>query len=304
MTTTMNAILPADKVYVPLDGRGVLALSGADIRPFLQGLISNDIDKVAAERAIYAAFLTPQGKYLHDFFVAETAAGLLLDGEVARREDLLRRLKLYRLRSKVELADATDRYRVVALIGEAALAAVGLPAEPGAAKPFAGGAAFVDPRLAAAGARAILPREADTAAIDGLGFTAGDEADYDRLRLSLGLPDGSRDMVVEKATLLESGFDELNGVEWDKGCYMGQELTARTKYRGLVKKRLMPVTVDGTAPEAGTPILAGDKEAGEMRSSSDGQGLALMRLEALDKAARFTAGAARITPRKPDWAES
>ena len=120
----------------------------------------------------------------------------------------------------------------------------------------------------------------------------------------LGLPDGSRDMVVEKATLLESGFDELNGVDWDKGCYMGQELTARTKYRGLTKKRLMPVDIDGPVPPSGTPVMVDGKEAGEMRSARGGVGLALIRLEHLDKAAgaRFTAGEARITPRKPDWA--
>ena len=109
-------------------------------------------------------------------------------------------------------------------------------------------------------------------------------------------------MVVEKATLLDSGFDELNGVDWDKGCYVGQELTARTKYRGLTKKRLLPVRIDGPAPDPGTPVMAGGRQAGEMRSARDGLGLALMRLEALKQDGGFTAGEARITPHKPDWA--
>jgi hypothetical protein len=126
------------------------------------------------------------------------------------------------------------------------------------------------------------------------------------LRLTLGVPDGSRDLVVEKSILLESGFDELNGVDWQKGCYIGQELTARTKYRGLIKKRLLPVTIAGPLPAPGTPVLLGTEDAGEMRSASDGMGLALLRLEALGAASAekpLTAGQARLTPRRPDWAK-
>src|SRR6185503_18496273 len=107
-------------------------------------------------------------------------------------------------------------------------------------------------------------------------------AEYEALRLELGVPDGSRDLPVEKAILLENGFDELHGIDWQKGCYMGQELTARTKYRGLVRKRLLPVEIEGPLPAPGTPVMAGDKEAGEMRSGADGLGLALLRLEHLE----------------------
>ena len=134
----------------------------------------------------------------------------------------------------------------------------------------------------------------------------GSATAYDRLRVALGVPDGSRDLKVEKAILLENGFDELNGIDWDKGCYMGQELTARTRYRGLVRKRLMPVEIDGPAPDAGTPVMLGDKEAGEIVSTTDGLALAMLRLEYLDPPpapGAFTAGTARVTPRKPDWAK-
>ena len=128
------------------------------------------------------------------------------------------------------------------------------------------------------------------------------------IALSLGLPDGTRDMIVDKSILLESGFDELNGVDWNKGCYMGQELTARTKYRGLIKKRLMPVEIEGAVPEAGTPLILNGKDVGEIRSTAQtdggGLGLALVRLETLEDGATptFEAGDARVTPRKPDWA--
>jgi folate-binding protein YgfZ len=120
------------------------------------------------------------------------------------------------------------------------------------------------------------------------------------------VPDGSRDLVIDKAILLESGFDELNGVDWQKGCYIGQELTARTKYRALIRKRLLPVAVEGPLPEPGTAVMLGDKEAGEMRSGRDGMGLALLRLDAVDNAAAsgvpLTAAEAKLRPVKPDWA--
>jgi folate-binding protein YgfZ len=123
--------------------------------------------------------------------------------------------------------------------------------------------------------------------------------DYDALRIGLGAPDGSRDLEVERSPLLENGFDELHGIDWDKGCFMGQELTARTKYRALIKKRLLPVAIEGPAPEPGTQITAEGKDAGVLRSSVDGVGLALLRLDRLD--APLVAGEARLIPKKPDW---
>jgi tRNA-modifying protein YgfZ len=288
-----------------LADRAVLEVAGADRRAFLQGLVSNDVEKVAADRAVYAALLTAQGKYLHDFFIAEIGEAFLLDAEAARLADLKRRLGLYRLRAKVTLGENGDRYIVAAAFGGDALSLLDLPEEPGAAVPFAGGIAYVDPRLPELGARLLLRRGAGLTPLESAGFRIDDGTEYDRLRLTLGIPDGSRDLAVEKAILLESGFEELNGVDWRKGCYIGQELTARTKYRALIKKRLMPVAVDGPLPAPGTPIMLGDQEAGEMRSGRDGLGLALLRLEALDEASAgkpLTAGTARLVPHKPRWA--
>lgn len=295
-------------VYALLEERGLLAVSGAEARPFLQALISNDVDKVTPERAIYAALLTPQGKFLHDFFVAEVEGRLVLDCEGARLADLERRLTMYRLRAEVTIEDMSGEWRVAALIGEAALAALGLMPEPGRAMSLSGGGvAFTDPRLATIGGRAILPGDGAAAALEGLGLAPREAADYDRARLAAGLPDGSRDMIVEKSTLLESGFDELRGVDFDKGCYVGQEITARVKYRGLVRKRLMPVAIEGPLPAPGTPIMAGEREAGELRSGRDGAAIALLRLDAIEQADQagtaLTAGEARVSPLKPDWAE-
>ncbi len=295
---------------VILESRGVLRVTGPDARPFLQGMISNDVDKLTPERALWAAFLTPQGKFLHDFFLVQPAASaagaeaILLDCEAARRDDLRRRLGIYKLRAKATVEDASAEYRVAALFGDEALSAVDLPAEPGRALAAAGGTVYVDPRLAALGARALLPAATADRALADAGFALADLAAYDSLRISLGIPDGSRDLEVEKALLLEIGFDELHGIDWKKGCYVGQELTARTKYRGLVKKRLLPVEIDGPRPPPDTPVMLAGKEAGVMRTAVDNVGLALLRVEHLEAAAAgaLTAGEARLTPRKPAWA--
>src|SRR5437764_11118491 len=289
----------AEAKFVILDSRGILAVSGPDRRAFLQGLVSNDVEKVAPDRAVYAALLTAQGKYLHDFIMAAAGDAIWLDAEAARLADLKRRLSMYRLRAKVAIDDLPD-LAVAAVFGEGAQAALGLPEAAGAARPFGKGLAFVDPRLTALGARVILPRDRIRGALAEAGLAEADFAAYDRHRLALGIPDGSRDLVLEKSILLESGFDELNGVDWQKGCYVGQELTARTKYRGLVKKRLFPVRLDGPAPP-GTEVALGGKDAGEMRSSRDGVGLALLRLDAVAAGQPLSAGGATLTPIQPDW---
>jgi hypothetical protein len=180
-------------------------------------------------------------------------------------------------------------------------APLGLPDDPGAARPLGDGVAFTDPRLAALGARAILPRDEIRSVLGQSGAAEVDFAEYDRLRLALGVPDGSRDLVLDKSILLEAGFDELNGVDWNKGCYIGQELTARTKYRGLIKKRLFPVRFEGPAPEPGSIVTLDGREAGEMRSSRDGIGLALLRLEAVAKHEKLSIGDCDLEPLTPDW---
>ena len=285
--------------FTQLPERGILAVSGPDRRSFLQGLVSNDVEKLASGRAVYAALLTPQGKYLHDFIMVEQGETIWLDAEAARLADLRRRLSMYRLRAKVEIAERPE-LGVAAVFGDGALPALGLPDEPGAVRPVRGwgragrsasgrtrGARHRGPRCVSP----ALPNRADRGR-----FRA-----YDRHRLALGVPDGSRDLVPEKSILLESGFDELNGVDWQKGCYVGQELTARTKYRGLIKKRLFPVRIDGPAPEPGAMITLDGKDAGEMRSARDGIGLALLRLEAASETAALSAANARLVPYRPPW---
>jgi len=292
--------------FAPLEDRGILEIAGADRKAFLQGLVSNDVQKLGPHRALYAAFLTPQGKYLHDFFLVEQGEAILLEGERARLPDLQRRLSLFKLRAKVTLTEVSDRFSIAVAFGDGAGAKLGLPGDLGATGPCGDGIAYIDPRLRELGARVILPRATGTHPLEAAGLAQAEPADYDRLRLSLGVADGSRDLQVEKAILLEAGFDELHGVDWDKGCYMGQELTARTKYRALIKKRLIPVQIQGQLPEPGTIVKLGEQEAGEIRSGRGDLALALLRLEAMDEATKsgtpLLAGAARVTPLKPAWA--
>jgi len=291
-----------ERLYCELRARGVIEIAGEDRVAFLQGLVSNDVTKASASRAIYAALLTAQGRYLFDFFIVARGDALYLDTEAARRAELQRRLAIYKLRAKVGLRDASADFVVAAAWGDGTGGALGLSGL-GAATEFAGGVAYIDPRLEALGARFLLPRER-IEAIAQSGFARGDADAYDRHRLALGVPDGTRDLVPEKALPMESGLDELGAIDWQKGCYMGQELTARMKYRALVKKRLLPVALEGGAAAPGTPITQAGSDAGELLSSRDGRGLALLRLEAVESAqngADLMAGAARIKPEKPGW---
>src|SRR3984957_7757128 len=256
----------------PLPERGVIAVEGDDRVAFLQGLVSNDIETVRPGYAVWAALLTAQGKWLADFFVFADAEALLLDCESAQIPMLIQRLSRYRLRMKANLRAVPELF-----------VHVGWPSRPDVA-----GVAAPDPRLPDFAWRVLAPELlASTATPD----------DWDRRRLAAGLPDGSKDMEADRSVLLEAGFDELAGVSWSKGCYMGQELTARTKYRGLVKRRLVPVSVSGALPPPGTPVLRNAVDVGTMRSGRDRSGLAALRIDTLHDT--LTCGGATLTPRIP-----
>jgi folate-binding protein YgfZ len=227
-----------------LPGRGVISIIGADRVSFLNGLVSNDAALVIPGRSVWAALLTPQGRYLSDFFILSDDTALYLDAPLEAVGNVLVKLKRFRLRAAVELADVSAQFQVYATWG-------GVPPQIPITAP--------DPRLPEAGFRSLSETAQQPNA---------SAADYAAHRLSLGLPDGPPDLEPDKTLLLEAGFDELGGVAWDKGCYMGQELTARTKYRGLVKRRLIPVTLSEAAPPPGTPILAEGVEVGSLRGAS------------------------------------
>ena len=281
--------------HATLPERALLRLRGDETRVFLQGLITNDLNRLAGDAALYAMLLTPQGRYLHDLFLYADGDAVLVETEAARLDGLARKLMLYRLRAKVTIEPSPAAVAVA--WGDDAAAAFGLDDVPGAGRTRDGVVVAVDPRARALGVRLI----GDDAAIADLTAKAGIEAgnidDYHARRIGLGVPDATQDLVPEKSLPLEVGLDRLNGVDFAKGCYVGQELTARTKYRALLKKRLLPVRIDGDAPDAGTPVVQDGKAVGELRGRIGGDALALLRLDAMERPAPMTVGGATLSLR-------
>lgn len=242
--------------FVKLRNRGLIHIEGEERIKFLQGLVTNNVGNIPAGESIYACLLTPQGKFLHDFFVLDGGDVLLLDCEGgARAQDLYKRLNMYRLRSKVTLS-VEDYHDVYAVLP---------PASGGDVR----GGCTPDPRHPDMGWRTFEKPDD----MDEKPFAAWDER-----RIRLTVPDGSRDMVPEQSTMLESNIDKQHGIAFDKGCYVGQEVTARMHYRGLAKKHLYTVeSKDIPLPESGTEIHIDGRRVGEMRSSCGTTGLALLK---------------------------
>ncbi|HEY1427739.1 MAG TPA: folate-binding protein [Caulobacteraceae bacterium] len=239
-----------------LQSRALIAVSGEDWRSFLQGLLTQDVESLSPGEARFGALLTPQGRLLYDVFLIGERDGCRLDCDAGRRAALLQRLTIYKLRAKVTLA--ADDTAVFAAWGAA-------PAGDGWVR---------DPRLAELGWRGYGAAAAPTAT----------EADYDRHRLEVGAP-GPADWGEDAAYPLEADFDLLNGVDFKKGCFVGQETTSRMKRRGSIKSRMLPIRFDGPAPAPGSEILAGSLRAGEVRTGADGRAMALVRLDRIEGAA-------------------
>lgn len=262
-----------------LPHRGIIEIQGEDKASFLQGLISNDVNLITPEHALYATLLSPQGRFLYDFFIMEQEGSYLLDGETARLADLVKKLSLYKLRSHVTIA-LRPELKVFALWGEDTAAMLHNP--------------FKDPRLTELGARFIGEHPLPD-------LTPASPEAYDLHRLKLGVPEGGTDLIPEKSILLECGLEELNAISWNKGCYIGQELTTRTKFQGLVRKRLFPVHIEGPAPDFGAEVFLEDTAVGAMRTHRDGYGLALLRLEHFKEGEPLRCGEAILRPYKPFW---
>jgi len=260
----------------PLNNRAAITLAGADWRGFLQGLITQDVETLAPGEARFAALLTPQGRLLFDLFVIGRADGCLIDCQAAQRDALVQRLTLYRLRAKVEIAAAPTP--IVALWGSH----------------DAPGAGWVaDPRLPALGWRGY-------AAAAPQGATHVHEAAYADHRLSLGVP-GPDDWGSDKTYPIEANFDLLAGIDFKKGCFVGQETTSRMKRRGLIKTRMAPILFDGPPPAPGAELLSGTLRAGEACSGTEGVAMALLRLDRLEGAALIFEDGRPWRPALPEW---
>jgi folate-binding protein YgfZ len=287
MAETKIALLP---------DRGVVAVMGEDARKLLQGVITNDMDLIDAQPALHAGLLSPQGKILFDFFVVACPDGFCLETARGKAAELAERLKLYKLRARVDIKDVSSDYTVAAL----------WPGGDQGSRPLGDAPLrFPDPRLAGLGYRELTTLSSDWALGDEDAVSATQD-DYHAHRIGLGVPEGGRDYAFGDAFPHEALFDQLNGVSFEKGCYVGQEVVSRMQNRGTARRRIVPVVGEALLPAAGAAIIAGDVEIGTLGSTAGTRGLAEIRLdraaELLQKGEDLRAGNIAVRIDLPAWA--
>ena len=278
-----------------LADRGVVRVAGEDAGKLLQGVITSDMELLSAQPAIHAALLTPQGKILFDFFVVKAAGGFLLETSADKAVDLAKRLTMYKLRAKADIQDRSAAYRVFAAWGPSP-SRVGEPGETHI---------FPDPRLGALGWRGLTGARLVSGIASAIGGLDAAPEDYHAHRIALGVPEGGKDYAFGDTFPHEADLDQLGGVSFAKGCFVGQEVVSRMQNRASIRKRVVPVT--GEAPlTPGAEVKAGEAVIGSVGSVAGTQALALVRLdraaEAKAKGEALTVGGVAITLCKPEWA--
>jgi folate-binding protein YgfZ len=280
-----------------LPDRGVVKVVGDDVRKFLNGLVTADMDTVKPGTARFAALLTPQGKIVADFMVAELepaeGGGFFLDCPRALAPMLVEKFNFYKLRARIIVEDLSEVLGVMAVWDNPGLSEYGL--------------AYADPRLPELGTRVMLPPHlAEEAAAD-LPAELASADDYDAHRIALGIPRGGMDFTYGDIFPHEADMDQLGGVDFDKGCYVGQEVVSRVEHRATARSRLVPITYDEFAPEDGLPVTAGDRQVGTLGSTANRRGIAMLRLDrvadAMAAGVPLRAGGVTIRPIKPGWAK-
>ncbi len=288
MISSMRAALLPD--------RGVIKIAGDDARKFLNGLITNDIARVDPAHAAFAALLTPQGKIVGDFIVAEADAGegggFFLDCPRALAPALVERFNFYKLRAKVIVEDLSEVLGVMAIWNGPPAGEFGL--------------LYADPRIPELGTRCMLPPHLAAEAAAAFGAELVDAPAYEAHRIALAVPRGGLDFVYGDAFPHETGMDQLGGVDFGKGCFVGQEVVSRMEHRGTARSRTIGVSYEGFAPEPGTPVSAGQKPVGTLGSTARGRGVAILRLDrvadALASGEPLKAGGVEVHALKPAWA--
>jgi folate-binding protein YgfZ len=286
-----------------LPDRGVVKVAGDGARSFLHGLLTADIQNLKAGEARFCALLTPQGKIIADFIVAEApvqdGGGFFFDTPRALTTALIEKLNLYKLRAKVIVEDLSQVLGVLA-------AWDGRPPTVTLAGGKRVGLCYADPRTLGLGLRVMLPPHLAATAASTLGATLVGASEYEAHRIALGVPQGGLDFRYGDAFPHEADMDQLAGVDFQKGCYVGQEVVSRMEHRGTARTRAVPVRYDGAAPQAGAAIVAGNRQLGQMGSTAAGFGVALLRLDrvadALSHGEPLTTGGMAIHLVKPEWA--
>jgi folate-binding protein YgfZ len=280
-----------------LPERGVVKVAGDDARRFLNGLVTNDMAKVTPGSPCFAALLTPQGKIIADFIVAEAppedGGGFFIDCPRALASTLVEKLNFYKLRAKVNCEDLSEVLGVMAIWDGEGESDYGL--------------CYRDPRLPTLGSRVMLPPHLAAEAAADLGGTLVEAEAYEAHRIALGVPRGGLDFIYGDTFPHEADMDQLNGVDFEKGCYVGQEVVSRVEHRSSARSRVVPIAYDEFAPSSGLPIMAGEKQVGTLGSTAKGRGLAFMRLDRIEDALAagtpLQAGGIAIRAVKPAWAK-
>lgn len=274
-----------------LADRSIVGVTGPDAAKLLQGLVTNDLNLLKTQAAAYAGLLSPQGKILSDFFLVSAPDGFLLETARETVDLLVKRLSMYRLRANVEIKDVSADYTVAACWGDGGQPLAGI----------AGAIAYADPRLAQLGTRILMPPAGEPVA-----HGNASQADYHAHRIGLGVPQGGLDFAYGDIFPHEALLDQLHGVAFGKGCYVGQEIVSRMEHRGTARKRIVPVVASGPLPSSGSDVKAGGVVIGTLGSTCGNRGLALIRL---DRAAEFkakgqplTVGDVAIEIEIPAWA--
>jgi len=280
-----------------LPDRSVVKVSGEEARRFLNGLITNDMDKVKPGHCCFAALLTPQGKIVCDFIVTEApvedGGGFFFDCPRALAATLVEKLGFYKLRAKVTIEDRSADLGVMVFWDGAGMSDDGL--------------SYADPRLAALGTRSIIPPDLAAEAAANLGATLAGHEPYNAHRIALGVPKGGEDFPYFDTFPHEADMDQLEGIDFDKGCYVGQEVVSRVEHRASARSRVVPIIYDEFSPMPGLPVTAGEREIGMLGSTANGRGLATLRLDRVGEAVAartpLMAGGVVIRAVKPAWAK-
>ena len=262
--------------YIILKNSKFIKISGPDSDVFLQGMITNDINKCSNTQAIYAAFLTPQGKFIADFFILKLDDGYLFEINSDQLKNLVDKLNIYKLRAKLNIEENND---YVSLTIDMTNSLFNNLKEIGQLEKINNGYAFIDPRNKKLGLKIILKRDELRNFCLKYNLETDTLKNYDYKRIKLNIPDSSLDLEYNKSLLLENNFDNMNAIDWDKGCYVGQEITARMKYRSLLKKSLTKIIIIKGNVKSGDEIFLNNKKIGNISSINNDIGLAMMRIE-------------------------
>ena len=288
-------------VYI-LDDRAILYINGEDSKEFLQNLISNDINKVSDINSCFTSLLTPQGKFLYEFIIVKHKSGFIIDCEKAQSDGLFNQLSLYKLRSKIEILNLSNEFVVAAFSYERFLSFDGAKNNPGFTLKYREDPILLDPRNKSLGARLIINLEKLYLSLKKLDLHDADLKEYYSLSHKLGIVPKDLNKLQNKLFGIECNYEELNGIDFKKGCYVGQENTARIKLKNKLSKRLFPIKLVNGKLQEGESIYNKDSEIGKVLINEEYPFALIKYLDKnFEENTEFKTKEAAIRIKKPSW---